>query len=354
MPKLLHIANLDPERSTGPNISVVSLSQALDEELSTSSHIRGPGDALADIRGFDLCIFHGVWNPLFWKAAALCREIGVPYVVTPRSSLMRRSLTRNARVKLKNSIKAYRFLKYAERIHFLNDEEASNSIKFHQQYFVVPNGCHAGHPERFENKRGDPASHQDDDWKILLFLGRLDVHHKGLDSAVEAVAGCKAELIKRRYRVIIAGDDFKGGGEKLKYLIASKKLEDVITVCPRRFRGDEKKELLSQASGFFHTSRYEGEPQAVIEALCIGKPCLVTRGTNLMATVMENSFGLAVGNRPEEIAQGFRDLIDLIEHGGVCNRHRQSFRFSRSWQAIGRLTLSHYVEVISENAKNQQ
>jgi glycosyltransferase involved in cell wall biosynthesis len=45
--------------------------------------------------------------------------------------------------------------------------------------------------------------------------------------------------------------------------------------------GREKEALLDSAFVFVHTSRWEGMPFAVIEALATGCPVLVTPATNL-------------------------------------------------------------------------
>jgi glycosyltransferase involved in cell wall biosynthesis len=55
--------------------------------------------------------------------------------------------------------------------------------------------------------------------------------------------------------------------------------------------GDEKIGLLGQLHVFAHTSHYEGLPTAVLEAVALGVPCVVTEATNLGSYVREFGCG---------------------------------------------------------------
>ena len=66
--------------------------------------------------------------------------------------------------------------------------------------------------------------------------------------------------------------------------------EDSIKIMGSRF-GDEKIALLGQLHVFAHTSHYEGLPTAVLEAVALGVPCVVTEATNLGSHVREFGCG---------------------------------------------------------------
>src|SRR5262245_52633610 len=39
------------------------------------------------ISNADVMQLHGVWDPILWKAAAIARRLGVPYIITPHGML---------------------------------------------------------------------------------------------------------------------------------------------------------------------------------------------------------------------------------------------------------------------------
>src|SRR5690606_24298476 len=62
--------------------------------------------------------------------------------------------------------------------------------------------------------------------------------------------------------------------------------------------------FLAECMAFVHTSRYEGQPQAVMEALAAGTPALLTPGTNMQKFIIENNMGWVCGHSTKDIADG--------------------------------------------------
>src|SRR5205823_544127 len=115
--------------------------------------------------------------------------------------------------------------------------------------------------------------------KRIVFLGRLAIDHKGLDLLMEGYA----HLVRdhgRESQLIIAGPDFRSGRAKLETLAASLLPEQCVQFLGPMF-GGEKEALLRSAWVFVHTSRWEGMPSAVLEALAVGCPVVLTAATNL-------------------------------------------------------------------------
>ena len=55
--------------------------------------------------------------------------------------------------------------------------------------------------------------------------------------------------------------------------------------------GKKKLELMDSFDVFLHTSRHEGMPGAVLEAMARAVPCLVTPGTNMQHIISESGGG---------------------------------------------------------------
>jgi len=73
--------------------------------------------------------------------------------------------------------------------------------------------------------------------------------------------------------------------------------------------GDEKCEVLANASAFVLPSYSENFGIAVAEALAAGLPCVVSRGVGLSDEVEMAGAGIVVGTTPEDIAAGLERLI---------------------------------------------
>lgn len=107
----------------------------------------------------------------------------------------------------------------------------------------------------------------------LLYLGRLDIHHKGLDLLLSAFHTFSPE--RPDLRLIIAGDG--RDREALMKLIGKlpsalqKKIE-----LPGWVSGDEKTALLQEALMVVMPSRYETQGIVALEAMASGKALVVS------------------------------------------------------------------------------
>ena len=86
------------------------------------------------------------------------------------------------------------------------------------------------------------------------------------------------------------GPDDRGSSKALKKLIKKLDLETNVTLHDPVY-GDAKCKVLSDADLFCLTSRFEGHPIAVLEALSYGLPCLLTPGTNMAREVSVGKAG---------------------------------------------------------------
>jgi glycosyltransferase involved in cell wall biosynthesis len=72
--------------------------------------------------------------------------------------------------------------------------------------------------------------------------------------------------------------------------------------------GEEKESLFSRARLFIHTSRWEGLPLVLLEALAHGVPCLLTPGTNVASEWASAGCGFETAGDPESIANSLISL----------------------------------------------
>lgn len=109
------------------------------------------------------------------------------------------------------------------------------------------------------------------DGKDIVYLGRIDMFQKGLDLLLQAVE----PLLKRNpdRRLIIAGSGKDADLQTLNNLIQERGLTDRITLAGT-VRGDERYDLLLNASIIVCPSRFETFGITALEALAAGKPLL--------------------------------------------------------------------------------
>lgn len=138
----------------------------------------------------------------------------------------------------------------------------------------------------------------------ILFLGRIDIHHKGLDLLIKAY---DRVANKTSTRLVIAG----GGREenKLKRMIKKTKNYQKIDFIGR-YDSSQREELLKNCKFVALASRYEMAPLVTQEAMSFAKPSVIfnIRGTREMV-----SRKCAVYVQPYDIKAYGRAIVKLLK-----------------------------------------
>lgn len=263
----------------------------------------------------DVVHFNAVYPYRFLLLAAFCRLSGSPYVISPRGNLTKRSQIRG-RIKktVANMVFFHWFVRGAERLHFLNEGEANMSFRLGRPYTVVPNETAV--PDEYSLPPGSPV--------VFGFMGRFDVFCKGLDLLLEGVASARAKLRDEGARVVIVGSDHRGGRDRLGQLVDDHGIGDLVRLGGP-VAGDERERFFQETSVFVHTSRWEGMPLAVLEALARGRPCLLTPGTNMAEVVREFDIGWVATEDPASIASALCDIVEQQHRLPEMGRHARTY-----------------------------
>jgi glycosyltransferase involved in cell wall biosynthesis len=105
----------------------------------------------------------------------------------------------------------------------------------------------------------------------ILFLGRIDIRHKGLDLLLEAYKTVESEIT---VPLVIAGAGLKKDEAWLKARIAALKLDSRVR-CIGKVAGKTKEDTFRRAMLYVAPSRCEGVPLAIMEALGYGLPTVI-------------------------------------------------------------------------------
>ena len=169
----------------------------------------------------DLAIFHGIYIYKYTKIAKKLKKRNIPYIIIPHGSL-----TSNAqkikRIKkiLANLIFFNKFIFNSKCIQFLSIEEKNMSKRYDFNSFILGNGMNNPQIEKkvFEN-----------DKLKLIYIGRYDIFHKGIDLIIEYCFSDKEYMKKNNITVDLYGCG-NDGAQAVKKLVNKFKIQDIITV----------------------------------------------------------------------------------------------------------------------------
>jgi glycosyltransferase involved in cell wall biosynthesis len=159
---------------------------------------------------------------------------------------------------------------------------------------------------------------------LVCGAGRLDPQ-KGFDRLIEALA--MPGLRGRHVELVIAGE----GSERsaLERLAVARGLRDRVHLLGHR---EDLPAVLRAADAFVLSSLYEGMSNALMEAMALGLPCVVTPVAGVEELVVPGESGLVVeASAPEPIAAALVRLLDkpvLARRLGAAARDRMARSFS--------------------------
>ncbi len=302
--------------------------------------------------GFSPSLAWRVWREAAWADVALIHFhyqfaslIGgrlaqgrrTPFVMFTHGSL------NHYGVSARSKARKHLYLKLTERRNFrralftayCSQEEMENSFQFGRCQ-VVPNGIT---PTAFVEL--PPLGHfrrlfpQLQERLFYLYLGRLDAG-KGLDlllSAFRLLADVNPQV-----HLILAGGDERGYEAILRRMVDEMKLGDHVTFAGL-IGGADKLGALQDADIFVLPSRSEGLSIAMLEAMFMGLPIVITDRMGLWRRVQEEACGLVVpleadGAEAKRLFKALCQLADDSNRAALGARGRTMVQNHFTWDAI--------------------
>ena len=277
--------------------------------------LRHPVDLGRHLRDGDILVLHEGWVTNNVVAARSAARAGVPYIVVPHGvyePLWRRYL-RPPRT-IREAVER-RMLERAAAVHLFFHSEAASimAIAPAARLVVAPTGAQV--PE--EQWRGGGG--------YLAWVGRYDPTHKGLDVLVDAVEELPPD---RRPAIRLRGYDYRGGRARLARLLQDRPGVARSFEVGGPISGEEKRRFLLEADGYLLPSRWESHSVALLEALSLGIPCLVSAALHIATELRRYDAAVLAAPDAPSLAKGLMALEGAAEVG---SRGRAMVATEFSW-----------------------
>lgn len=248
----------------------------------------------------DVVAFEGFYSIQSARLSKELRQKKIPYFITPRGSLTIQALNNASKWKKKIAHWLWfdSFVKYAASIQFLTTQEYKDSISKCSHHFILPNGF------------SSPDTYKTDFFMEgikVVFIGRLDTYHKGLDLLIDACLPIMDKLRAEHVTFDLYGPQ-RYDADKLRNEFVKYKIDDVFSLKGETF-GKAKENVLLNADAFILTSRFEGHPMGLIEALAYGVPALVTKGSNMKNEIEAADAGWVCDTTSDDIQNALLQMI---------------------------------------------
>jgi glycosyltransferase involved in cell wall biosynthesis len=263
--------------------------------------------------GFDCAIIHGLWQYHGYAVMKIFIEMQIPYFVFPHGMLdpwfKENSPLKHFKKMIYWMIIERKVLSRARGVIFTCQEERNLAANTFQPYsckaLVAPLGIKG--TDRSHDVQVDAFFDSFPGLKgrsFLLYLGRIHPK-KGLDVLLEAFF----QLTEAPMDLVIAGpEDSSVFKNKLDHLVQLVKGKHPEWGCfwTGMLEGDLKWGALRAANAFVLPSHQENFGIAVVEALSVGTPVLVTNKVNIYREIVSAGGGLA----SEDSLEGIQKMLE--------------------------------------------
>jgi glycosyltransferase involved in cell wall biosynthesis len=244
------------------------------------------------------------------------------------------------------------YVEKAAAIHALTEGEAEqiqDAFKT-KKIITVPNGVK---DELFEVQEKfspvDLAGFENNRGIILGFVGRLDVYIKGLDLLLKALEKVKTRLSESACKLLVVGPFFTNRDRKRFFSMVKRlALENMVKSVGPKYEQEKWRYFLA-CDVYAQTSRTEGMPMSVLEAMALGRPCLVTLGTN-MGPLVHDAGGWQCQPNPESIFEAIKSIYESKDSFKTLGqRARELIKARFTWRKVAQELGEKYMEIIKED-----
>lgn len=284
----------------------------------------------------DLVVFEGVYIYDYISMSRECRKRKIPYIIIPRSSLTKNAQKKKGVKKVIGNLFWFKsFVKNATAIHYLTNKEYKDSgSRWNKKYLIIPNGVETKTNTK-QHKTGNKELRG-------VFIGRADVYQKGIDLLLDSCVNIQKELRRNNCTIDIYAPEDQ---DDIQKMINERELNDIVKKHSGVY-GKDKEEVLLNSDFFILTSRFEGHPTGLIEALSYGIPSLVTEGTNMADEIKNINAGWIAKSSVESITREVEKIINSKKH--FSQKGNKSIELSKEydWNSLARKSHQEYKSLL--------
>lgn len=338
IPKVLKALSDEQNKIEGVESRVLSLCEPVEQMNSKYFHYIGNSNISSYLMDYapDIAIIHSFYHIEFAKAARALRALHIPFVLEPHGSFGKMAMKKSKWKKFIADKTVFRsLLKDSAGYIYTNKAEMETSVYPKAHKCVIPNGVYEDVINSAKAKSQLESSHP-----VFYFLGRYDINHKGLDYLLDALKILDEKGEKVTIRLYGTGNE-----EQTKFIHDRINEFKVVDVSEQgTIYGDAKRQALQEVNILLLTSRYEGSPMTILDALSYGNPCLVTPGTNVADEIDDNHLGWMVDLDAESIAEGLlrAEKEYITDAAGYFERCRQHVLDNYIWKNIAQQSIKEY------------
>jgi len=249
---------------------------------------------------FDVIHITSVFLSASTLGARYAKKFSVPYVISPRGSLMKEPLAMKSAFlkRLYLALIEGRNLSGAAAVHFTVEKERDEYLAagFPMKKGVVISNAYEAREQRdapvdVRQKLGIPK-----EAPIVLSLGRI-TWKKGFDTLIPAFKQVRERISTAV--LVIAGNDEEGYKETVEKLITNNQLQNSV-IFAGMVLGAEKDALLEAATAFALPSYSENFGMAPVEAMAHGTAVVITKNVGIADDVERAGAGIVVGEKTED------------------------------------------------------
>lgn len=287
-----------------------------------------------------LVVFHEVYKRQYIFLYNYLIKNNIPYIIIPHGSLTVEAQKIKFLKKIIGNLFLFnKFIYGARAIQYLSNNEASRSL-IKKDYFVSGNGM-----EKPKYKK----NYFSDNGMKLIYIGRYDVHIKGLDLIIEACSLIKTFMENNNITIDLYGSGIEEKKKIIK-LVSDNNLDKIVSVNDPIFDKDKIDKILEH-DVFIQTSRSEGQPLGIMEAMFLGMPMIVSDGTTFGNVVKYNNCGY-VCNSQKEISDIIIECFKNMDKLKLLSENSYLYALNNfSWTILAEQAVKEYKKRIKIGGK---
>jgi len=290
----------------------------------------------------DIVIFHSIYRIPYVYFYKILIRYKIPYLIQPHGGSTYMNMKKSYfRKYIANILLFNKFVSSANAVVYLNEFESEKCIfkYIRKKNIIIPNGIYLPNIS---------ISDKSSDKVYFTFLARIDIFYKAIDILLDAILLFCEKVDKGKFEFNFYGDS--------KYKNEIVFLKEKIDMMPSNifFCGpayDEKKtQAFVKTNIYVLTSRSEGMPLSVLDALSYGNPCVVTPHTNMHEIIKKNECGWVTELDSVSIAMTLlKAMNDYLKSKDkyIVNSINAVQQFD--WMSIAKNSIKKYKMIITYN-----